>query len=391
MDLYSRALEIKDEIITHRRYLHQNPEVGLNMPKAADYIKNTLKHYDIEPRDCGFGVTASLGVGSPVILLRADMDALPMAEESGEAFASLEKAAHTCGHDLHAAMLLGAAAILKEHESELCGTVKLMFQPAEETLEGCRNMIDHGVPSEPKVDAAFAFHVGAGKMTPGAFMYNPGGVMMFASDSFRIDIAGKGGHGAYPHLTVDPIRIGVHIYSALESLIAKEAPSTSRCTLTVGRFTGGEAGNIIPSSAVLEGSLRTDSKDLRRKLTERITEIAEKTAETFKGQAKVTFKSSVPPLICDKEFTYKMKDYMEELNIPWKAPIDNVTSGASEDFALIAEAVPSVYMYLSAGFEDSRGDHLAHDPKVRFNEDVCPIGAAAFAHCAIRWLEENRK
>ena len=184
------------------------------------------------------------------------MDALPMPEESGEEFACpTGKQAHACGHDFHAAMLLTAAKILKENEDKLCGKVKFMFQPAEETFEGSNNMIENGILENPKPDAALAFHVAPGKLPIGLFMYNSGGVMMSSVDGFRIIITGKGGHGAYPNLTVDPIHTAVQIYTALEGLIARNSNPEKNCVLTVGKFQSGNAANIIPDSAVLEGPL----------------------------------------------------------------------------------------------------------------------------------------
>lgn len=160
MDYYQRACELKDETVANRRYFHTNAEVGLNCDKAKAYVMEKLAEYGIEPRDCGHGVVATLGAGSPVILLRADMDALPMPEESGEPFACPDgKHAHACGHDFHAAMLLAAARMLKENEGDLKGTVKLMFQPAEETFEGAKDMIAAGVLEDPRPDVALAYHV----------------------------------------------------------------------------------------------------------------------------------------------------------------------------------------------------------------------------------------
>lgn len=389
MDFYKRAQELNDETVANRRFFHTNAEVGLDMPKAQQYVLEKLTEYGLEPKKCGHGVTALLGKGKPVLLLRADMDALPMEELSGEPFACTEGKNHACGHDFHAAMLLTAAKMLKECEGELKGTVKLMFQPAEETFEGSRDMTENGILENPHVDAALAFHVAPGKMPPGGFMYNSGSVMMSSVDGFRIDIKGKGGHGAYPNLTVDPLRIAVQIYLGLESLIAREANPEKNCVLTVGKIKGGDAANIIPDTAVLEGTLRTNDKDCRELLVRRIKEVAEGTAKTYGGSVTVTPLSAVPPLICAEKLTEQMAKYMQELKFPNMTPIADMKANASEDFALIAEAVPSVFMYLSAGFADERGDYSAHNPKVRFNEDVCPIGAAGLAHCAVRWLEEN--
>lgn len=389
MDIYSEAKAIKDEAVENRRFFHKNAESGLDMPAAQEYVINRLNEYGLKPEKCGHGVTALLGRGTPVLLLRADMDALPMEEMSGEEFACTNGNAHACGHDFHAAMLLGAAKLLKERESELKGTVKFMFQPAEETFEGSRDMIENGILENPHVDAALAFHVAPGKMLPGLFMYNSGKVMMNSVDGFRIDIRGKGGHGAYPNLSVDPLRIAVRIYTELEALIAREANPEKTCVLTVGQIHGGNAANIIPDSAFMEGTLRTNDKEEREKLVRRIAEVSQGIAALCGGSASVTKLSDVPPLVCDSELTEKMAGYMNELGIA--RPVPDMKANASEDFASVAERVPSVFMYLSAGFDDERGDYSAHNPKVRFNEDVLPLGIAALVHCAVRWLEDNRR
>ncbi|MBO4997057.1 MAG: amidohydrolase [Lachnospira sp.] len=389
MDFYKRALELSEETVTHRRWLHTNAEVGLKMPKGQAYVMEQLKDSGLEPHPCGHGVTAELGrEGGRTILIRADMDALPMPEESGESFSCpTGTEAHTCGHDFHAAMLLTAAKILKENEDKLSGRVRFMFQPAEETFEGAKDMMTNGVLEG--VDAALAYHVGPGRMPVGLFMYNSGGTMMYSVDGFRITIHGRGAHGAYPHDSVDPINIGVHIYLAMEALIAREADPSKACVLTIGNFSAGSAPNIIPDTAVLQGTLRTNDSASREKLVRRLKEIAQKTAQVYGGTAVIEMVSEVPPLICDSAMTDEIVGYMEELAIPGLTPVPDTTASASEDFATIAEKVPSVFMYLSAGYMDERGDVPAHNPKVRFNEDVCPIGSACLAHCAVRWLEEH--
>ena len=386
MDYRQRARELREETVSHRRYLHANAEVGLETPKAAAYIMERLAEYGLTPEKCGHGVTASLGSGGKTLLLRADMDALPMAEESGEPFACpTGTEAHTCGHDFHAAMLLTAAKILKENETALKGTVRFMFQPAEETFEGAKDMITHGILEG--VDAALAFHVAPGKMPPGLFMYNAGGVMMSSVDGFRITVHGKGAHGAYPHSSVDPINIGVHIYLALEALIAREADPGKNCVLTIGNFSAGSAANIIPDSAVLQGTIRTNDKACRALLVRRMKEAAAGTAQVYGGTAAVEMLSQVPLLVCDRELTEKTAGYLQEL--PGLTPVPGIAASASENFASIAEQVPSAFMYLSAGFSDERGEAPAHNPKVLFNEDVCAIGPACLAHCAVRWLKES--
>lgn len=420
MDFYDRALELNEELIENRRYIHEHAEVGLHVPMTKAYVMDKLREYGLEPRECGEGVTALLGHATyqqegvsheldrrneenrkvrsqkgrgsgKVLLLRADMDALPMKEESGLEFANQNgNAAHACGHDCHTAMLLTAAKMLKEKESELAGTVKFMFQPAEETLKGSKHMIENGILENPKVDAALAYHVGAGKMPLGIFMYNGTGTMMFSSSMFRINIKGKGSHGAYPNESIDPINIGARIHLGLQDLIAKESCPDHNCILTIGQFTAGSAPNIIPDSASMTGTLRAGNPEIPGFLFHCMKQIAERTAKEFGGLAEVEVLTDVPPLICNSEMVGEMVRYMQELNVPGSVPYPNVSASASEDFAVIASKVPSVFMYLSAGFQDERGNALAHNPKVQFNEEVLPIGAAYLAHCAMRWLEEHK-
>lgn len=391
MNYYERALELKDETIANRRHIHKNAETGLDLPKTKAYVMKKLTEYGLEPKDCGYGVTATLGKGGKVLLLRADMDALPMPEESGEEFACpTGKEAHTCGHDFHAAMLLTAAKMLKEKEDTLEGTIKFMFQPAEETFEGSKNMIENGILENPPVDAALAYHVSPGKMPIGLFMYNDKDTMMYSVDGFKITIHGKGSHGAYPHVGVDPINIGVHIHLALQELIARESDPTHSCVLTIGQFAGGTAANIIPETAVLQGTIRTNKPEARELLVRRMKEVAEKTAAVYNGTVDIEMISEVPPLICNSKLTDEVVGYMQELGIPGLTPYPGISASASEDFAVIAEKVPSTFMYLSAGYLDERGQYPAHHPKAQFNEDVCPIGAACLAHCASQWLKNNK-
>ena len=391
MNYYERALELKDETIANRRHIHKNAETGLDLPKTKAYVMEKLTEYGLEPKDCGYGVTATLGKGGKVLLLRADMDALPMPEESGEEFACpTGKEAHTCGHDFHAAMLLTAAKMLKEKEDTLEGTIKFMFQPAEATFEGSHNLLENGILENPPVDAALAYHVSPGKMPIGLFMYNDKDTMMYSVDGFKITIHGKGSHGAYPHVGIDPINIGVHIHLALQELIARESDPTHSCVLTIGQFAGGTAANIIPETAVLQGTIRTNKPEARELLVRRMKEVAERTAAVYNGTVDIEMISEVPPLICNPKLTDEVVGYMQELGIPGLTPYPGISASASEDFAVIAEKVPSTFMYLSAGYLDERGQYPAHHPKAQFNEDVCPIGAACLAHCASQWLKNNK-
>ena len=222
-------------------------------------------------------------------------------------------------------------------------------------------------------------------------MYNDKGTMMYSVDGFKITVKGKGSHGAYPHAGVDPINIGVHIHLALQELIARETDPAHACVLTIGQFKAGEAANIIPETAVLQGTIRTNNTKERELLVRRMKEVAEKTAAVYNGSAEIEMISEVPPLICNPALTDEMIGYMKEMDIPGLTPVPDVSASASEDFAVIAEKVPSTFMYLSAGYMDERGTYPAHNPKVQFNEDVCPIGVACLARCAVKWLESHQE
>lgn len=391
MHYYNRALELKEETIQHRRHIHKNAEIGLNLPKTVSYVMNVLTEYGFNPRKCGHGVIASLGQGGKTLLLRADMDALPLREESGESFAcSAGNAAHACGHDLHTAMLLSAAKMLKEQEASLSGTIFFLFQPAEETFQGARDMIQAGLFDLIHPDAALALHVTAGRMKPGIVMYNSTSVMMSSVDGFRIHIQGKGAHGAYPQEGIDPITIGVHIHLALSELIAHETDPAHSCVLSIGHFEAGNAPNIIPDTAVMEGTLRTKNEAARERLLKRISTICDLTARQYGGDASIEVLSDMNVLHCDPQTTTDMIRYLRELPIPDLTEYPDITANASDDFAMFTSRIPSAYLHISAGFADERGDYPIHHPKVRFNEDVCPIGTAILSHCAARWLEEHQ-
>ena len=259
MEYLKRATEINPEVIANRRYLHQHPELAFDLDNTVRFVKEKLTEMGYAPADCGdHGVVALAGGRKPgkCILIRADMDALPMKEESGLEFSSLtDSAAHTCGHDTHTAMLLGAAKLLKEMEDEIPGTVKLMFQPAEEMGTGAENMLKAGVLENPHVDASFGIHIFAA--VPAGVLVYGNGPMLSSCDVFEITVKGKGGHGSMPNDTVDPIMVGAHILTALESINSREIAPDSFGVLTVGCFQSGSKFNIIPDTAFMTGTIRT--------------------------------------------------------------------------------------------------------------------------------------
>ena len=388
--LLAEAEALKPQLLTDRRTLHRDPEVGPSLPRTAAYVTERLTALGYTPRPLAGGVVADI-TGEDTgrcVLLRADMDALRVREATGLDFQSENGAMHACGHDMHAAMLLGAAALLKRHQADLKGTVRLVFQPDEEGFTGAKSMLAAGVLKDaPSPKAALALHVNSG--TPSGMVLCGRGTFMAGCTLFRISVRGTGCHGAMPETGVDPINIAAHIYLSLQELTAREISAKEPAVVTIGHFQGGQAPNIIPDTAVLQGTLRTNDSASREKLVRRLKEVIQGTAEVYGGSAEIETISQVPPLVCDPVMTDEMVRYMKELPIPDLTPVPNTSASASEDFATIAEKVPSVYMYLSAGYMDERGDAPAHNPKVQFNEDVCPIGTACLAHCAVRWLAEH--
>ena len=307
-EIKKRAYAIKDQITQDRRILHQMPEIGTDLPQTSAYIKKRLDEMGIPWKDCGgplpekmtddfveagfprmekeTGVTAVIGHGSPCILLRADMDALPVREDNDLEFKSCNGAGHMCGHDSHAAMLLGAAQILKDMECELKGSVKLMFQPGEETGAGARIMVENGALQAPQVDAAFGLHVQTTDET-GKVGYAVG-VNSASLDTFILKIHGRGGHSSQPQLCTDPLMIMNQVYQAVNLLATREADPAAMVALTCGVAKGGTAVNIIPDEAELHIGLRTLDVEAAEHLKKRIPEVIDHYVKAWNGAYDLT-------------------------------------------------------------------------------------------------------
>ena len=389
--LLQEAEVMQPEILADRRALHRNPETGAELPETAAYVKRRLEALGYAPRMLAGGVAAEI-TGEKTgrcILLRADMDALRIREETALDFRSENGNMHACGHDLHAAMLLGAAGLLQKHRQELAGTVRLVFQPDEEGFTGAKAMLAAGVLREaPQPQAAVALHVHSG--TPSGLVLCGRGTFMAGCTIFRVTAEGTGCHGAMPETGIDPINIAAHIYLALQELTARELAAEVPAVVTVGRFHGGEAPNIIPGTCVLEGTIRTFDREVTARLMARIGEIAENTARAFRGSARVEELASAPPLKNDPDLMNRMADWAEELVGSQRVCRMDKGGMGSEDFASYTYEVPSAYLLLGAGTaaEDSRFGKPMHNPQVVFNEKILPEGAALYAMAALRWLAE---
>lgn len=388
-----QAKLIKDDIVSYRRTIHQNPEVGAELPKTKAYVIEKLREFGYEPKEiCESGIVATIEGNKPgkTFLLRADMDALPMEEATECDFKSNNGCMHSCGHDMHTAMLLGAAKLLKENQDEIEGTIKLVFQPDEEGFTGAKKMLEAGVLENPKVDAAMAMHVHSG--TPSNVVLCGLGTSIAGCNRFRIVVNGMGCHGAMPETGVDPINIAAHIYISLQEIIAREISATKPAVVTIGKFVGGEAPNIIPEEVIMEGTIRSLDKEVGEFIFNRMKDIVESTGKMFRGEAKLIELSSVPPLANNTDLANELTGYVKELVGEKAVCLFEAGGMGSEDFASYSYEVPSVYLMLGAGTkeENSLYGEPMHNEKVVFNEDILVTGAAMHTYCAIMWLKNNK-
>lgn len=399
--LMQEATALAPEMVAVRRELHAHAETGFDLHDTLAIVKEHLEEMGLTLEPCGkAGFVVLLGGKHPgkTILLRADMDALPIEEASGEEFSCSNGRMHACGHDLHTSMLLGAAKLLKAHEDEIQGTVKLMFQPAEEIFCGSEDMIEAGVLKNPDVDAAMMIHVMAGMPVPtGCVMIMAPGVSAPAADIFTIKIQGKGCHGSAPQVGIDPLNAAAHILLALQELNARELGVADNAVLTIGSMNGGQAANAIPDEAVMRGSLRTFDEETREMLKKRIVEVSEGTAAVFRAKAEVTFDSGCASLYNDPAMCADAEKYLGQLLGQAAIPVGKLptsggkkaSGGGSEDFAAVSRAVPSVMLGLAAGEPDKGYTFPQHHPKVRFDESALPVGAAVHTWMALSWLADH--
>lgn len=388
MGFLEKAYAIKDDIIRYRNTVHQFAEVGFVLPRTSAFVIQELKNMGYQDvKEIGGGITATVGKPGKTFLLRADMDALHVEEDSGLDFAATNGNCHACGHDTHTASLLGAARILKDVEDSLQGTVKLMFQPGEETLTGAAKMVDAGILENPNVDCAMMIHINS-TFSKGIGMLK--GPRAASCDNFRIIVNGKGTHGAMPYNGVDPVLIAAHIVTGLQEIVTRELPFSESAVITTGHIEGGSTFNVIPQKVLIEGTARTFSAKTQEILRKRLPEIAQGIAQTYRGSVEFEFHATVPVVINDIAFTSEMERYICEIAENHFDMFEFPPSNASEDFAFVSQKVPASMLTLGAALPGGQTYPL-HNPKVMFDEDAFPLASAVFAHCATRWLEENSK
>lgn len=414
-EILTKAKTLQEELVTYRRFLHTHPGVGFDLQETYQYVYDQLVQMGYAPNSYGkCGLIASCGHANKgkTILLRADMDALPITEEADIDFKSTNGAMHACGHDTHTAMLLGAARLLKEMENDLNGRVILLFQPSEETFEGAKDMIEAGVLRDTTPDAALMIHITAGMpFETGSVIVCDGGVSAPAADYFEINIQGKGCHGSMPQMGIDPITVASHIVLALQEIHSRELSMSDEAVLTIGTIHAGNASNAISDRATMGGTIRTYDEETRAYLKTRMEEIITGIATTFRASATLTFTSGCPTLMNNAVLSKEITEYMKELLGPQmafsKGDLETMATAAaakagaptsgkkaakatgSEDFAYFSQEVPSIMLALAGGKATDGYIYPQHHPKVMFDENALPSGTAVYAWAAVKWLAEH--
>ncbi|NLL37468.1 MAG: amidohydrolase [Fretibacterium sp.] len=396
MNLKKEAQALNDYAQALRRELHSHPELDHDLPLTEGVIVRELEKLGLDElksgQGKGHGVWATLRGDRPgkVLALRADMDALPVREETGLPYAATNGCMHACGHDAHVAMLLAAARLLAGARAELAGTVRFIFQPAEETTDGALSMIQAGALENPSVDAIIGIHTGSiwDGLRPGQIGWKSG-PMMAATTTVLAELRGKGGHGATPHLTVDPIVMAAEVLSQLQTLVSRETSPFEPAVVTFGKIEGGRQHNIIADSCRLSGTMRTFSHETNSFLQERLRATVEGVAASMRGHGTVEYVGQTPALLNDPALSFRMRDILTSVLGPDSVQELSLPSTGGEDFAEYLQKVPGAFFYHCSTFGDER-DQPHHNSRFDVNESVLWTGVAALAAFALHWQEVSQ-
>lgn len=393
MEKLSRLIaKITPEIRDIRRRIHKNPEPAFEENATASLIAGRLKNIpglEVETGVARTGIVATLGreKSGPCIALRADMDCLRMQEENDLEYASeKEGLMHACGHDGHTACLLGTALVLAGMQEELAGPVKFLFQPAEENHGGGRHMVEEGVLENPKVEAIYGLH---GNTTRDLGMIGiNSGPSMAASKYFTITVHGRGCHAASPHRGIDPVVIGSHIVVAAQSIVSRNINPLDNCLISIPKFTGSTAPNVIPEVVVLEGTLRALNNRSRELLEQRLAELVVKTAEAHGGTATIDFFGGYPLLVNNPVETAYVQETAARLLGEQNVDRDYPPSLGAEDFAFYAEKVPAALFWLGL---QPKGESVPplHHPQFDFNDDAIPLAVRLFCEIVLGYASRQ--
>ncbi len=379
--------EIQEEIIHIRHQIHENPEIGFEEHATSDLVANLMKSWGVEVTR-GIGITGVVGQikngEGPTVGLRADMDALPITEETELPYSSKVKGKmHACGHDGHTATLLAAARYFSEHRN-FKGTINFIFQPAEEGWGGASKMIEDGLFEKFPCDAIFGFHNMPGFETGKIGIRS--GAAMASSDNVTITVRGKGGHGALPHLSVDPVVVASSIVMAMQTIISRSLNPLEMAIITVGSFHAGEANNVIPHEAKLELSVRTLNPEVQEMVETKIKEVVEMQAKSYGAEAIVDYQRLYPVLENDEKETEFVKSIAIDLFGEDQLISNFPQITASEDFSFMLQKVKGTYLFVGNGLEGKNGCSV-HNPKYDFNDEIIPIVASLWVKLVEKYLQ----
>ena len=383
----------ENNIIKWRRELHSIPELELELPNTVKYVEEELKKIGISYKKLvnGNAIVGLIESGKKgaTIGIRADMDALPIREETELSCKSENGNMHACGHDAHTAMLLGAAKILNENKDKFKGNIKLLFQPGEEYPGGAKPMIEEGAMENPHVDAVIGLHNGFinPSVKPGCIGIKKGSLMA-SMDRFYIKVKGQGGHGAYPDKTVDSVAIAAEIVTALHKIVSREVPTTKPSILSVTQIHGGFNQNILPDIVEMEGTVRATDEDVRKFIAGRIEEVATGIAKSFRAEAEVVYDYKYPVVINNDDFTDFFEDVAEKVIGKERIVelVDPIMGG--EDMAYFLQEAPGTFFFLSNP-KDEENPVPHHNSKFDINEDYLYMGTALFVNTAIEYLNKE--
>ena len=367
-----------------RRDFHRHPELGFQEFRTAGIVARELTALGLEV-STGIAETGVVALlegkqDGPVVLLRFDMDALPIEEETGAEYASQNPGVmHACGHDGHTAIGLTVARLLHERQEALSGTVKFVFQPAEEGLGGAAKMMAEGVLEGPRPDMALALHIWNDK--PLGWLGITSGPVMAAADTFAITLTGKGGHGASPHQTKDPVVAAAQIVSAVQNIVARNVNPLDSAVISVTAMNAGDAFNVIPSAVRLKGTIRTFEADIRTLVQERFRQIVSGMAGAFDCQVEIQLEKVTPAVVNDFEVTGKVQEIAREV-FPKKSMVTDYRTMGSEDMAYLMEDIPGCYFFIGSADREKGLDAAHHNPRFDFDERVMPAAAGLMASIA---------
>jgi amidohydrolase len=388
LDYYQEAQSLFEYTRDLRRDFHRHPELGYQEVRTAGIVARELQSLGLEVSTgiAETGVVALLEGArpGPVVLLRFDMDALPIVEETGAVYASENPGVmHACGHDGHTSIGLTVARLLHAHSQELAGTVKFVFQPAEEGLRGAELMVEQGVLQNPRPDISLAMHLWNDK--PMGWLGIADGAVMAAAEMFKIRITGKGGHGAAPHLAIDPVLAAAHIITALQSIPARNVAPLQAAVISVTTLRAGEAFNIIPQYAELTGTIRTFEPEVRQLVLERFHQVIKGVAEALGCKADIECEGITPAVINREPIARRVRAVAEHL-LPDSPVTSHFATMGSEDMAFMMQDIPGCFIFVGSANSDKGLDAPHHHPRFDIDEEALPMGAALMAATAADFL-----